>query len=321
MTRAVKRLTRAAAAVALTIAAAGCQQMGADFQRLTQAVAGEDGAALYAEARALDRSGDAAAAVATYRRAYSAGSVEAAYELGEAYETGAGVAQDLEQAAEWYNRAAEGGSPRGQYLVGLAYAEGRGVEQNAETAAAYFARAATQGYAPAQYRLGRAFANGDGVPRDALWAGRWYGKAARKGNADAQFAYGALLAAGDRVPQDLPLGYAYLRLAAENGVTAATELLPGVRSRMGAGQRSRADELIAEIEAGLSETFADAPTVRYVQAALRNLGFDPGPVDGILGPATRDGIRRYQRAQDDEATGELTPDLLRQLLRDTRAAS
>ncbi len=64
---------------------------------------------------------------------------------------------------------------------------------------------------------------------------------------------------------------------------------------------------------------ADAPTVRYVQQALAELGFDAGPVDGLMGPRTRAGLRAYQRAESLPADGELTPELLRRLLEDRRA--
>ena len=48
-----------------------------------------------------------------------------------------------------------------------------------------------------------------------------------------------------------------------------------------------------------------APNVREVQRALREAGFDPGPVDGILGPATRAALRRFQSAKGLASTGEI----------------
>jgi peptidoglycan hydrolase-like protein with peptidoglycan-binding domain len=56
-------------------------------------------------------------------------------------------------------------------------------------------------------------------------------------------------------------------------------------------------------EADMSET-----NRRQVQQALRRLGYDPGPVDGVLGPLTRAAIRRFQQAIGAEPTGSLTAD-------------
>ncbi|HET6238234.1 MAG TPA: peptidoglycan-binding domain-containing protein [Acetobacteraceae bacterium] len=49
-----------------------------------------------------------------------------------------------------------------------------------------------------------------------------------------------------------------------------------------------------------------APDRREVQAALRRLGYDPGPVDGIFGPLTRAAIRRFQQDLGEKPTGSLT---------------
>ena len=43
--------------------------------------------------------------------------------------------------------------------------------------------------------------------------------------------------------------------------------------------------------------------VRRVQVALSVFGFDPGPVDGQYGPATRDAISAFQRENNLEADG------------------
>ncbi|HSI55921.1 MAG TPA: peptidoglycan-binding domain-containing protein, partial [Ideonella sp.] len=42
-------------------------------------------------------------------------------------------------------------------------------------------------------------------------------------------------------------------------------------------------------------------------------GFASGKPDGVMGPATRDGLRRYQRSIGLPADGYPTPDLLQRL--------
>ncbi|SMF57506.1 Putative peptidoglycan binding domain-containing protein [Tistlia consotensis] len=53
--------------------------------------------------------------------------------------------------------------------------------------------------------------------------------------------------------------------------------------------------------------------VRRTQASLAQLGFDPGPVDGRMGPQTRSAIRAFQRAHDRLSDGELDHGLLSDL--------
>jgi phage tail tape-measure protein len=45
-------------------------------------------------------------------------------------------------------------------------------------------------------------------------------------------------------------------------------------------------------------------TVRSVQQALNDRGYNAGPVDGQMGPSTRDAITRFQQAQGLPQTGE-----------------
>ncbi|MEZ4407953.1 MAG: peptidoglycan-binding protein [Polyangiales bacterium] len=44
--------------------------------------------------------------------------------------------------------------------------------------------------------------------------------------------------------------------------------------------------------------------VTGVQARLRNLGYDPGPIDGVVGARTRRALRRFQSDHGLDATGE-----------------
>lgn len=45
-------------------------------------------------------------------------------------------------------------------------------------------------------------------------------------------------------------------------------------------------------------------TISGLQARLANLGFDPGPIDNILGPRTRAALSIFQRSADLPVTGE-----------------
>lgn len=45
--------------------------------------------------------------------------------------------------------------------------------------------------------------------------------------------------------------------------------------------------------------------VRQAQQALKNQGQDPGPIDGIMGPQTRQALRGFQKANGLEQTGTL----------------
>ena len=45
--------------------------------------------------------------------------------------------------------------------------------------------------------------------------------------------------------------------------------------------------------------------VRSVQEALKGKGHDPGPIDGVMGPRTKQALRAFQRAQNIQTTGQL----------------
>ncbi len=59
---------------------------------------------------------------------------DAEYVLGERYQTGDGVPQDLKAAVEWYLKAARQGHAHAQYRIGGCYEQGRGVAQDHKAA-------------------------------------------------------------------------------------------------------------------------------------------------------------------------------------------
>ena len=62
------------------------------------------------------------------------------------------------------------------------------------------------------------------------------------------------------------------------------------------------------------------PLVDLVQRHLSDLGYDTGPVDGLIGPMTRGAIRRFQRDRDYKPTGTIDFALLRDILAAAAAA-
>jgi Putative peptidoglycan binding domain len=54
--------------------------------------------------------------------------------------------------------------------------------------------------------------------------------------------------------------------------------------------------------------------IGQAQDRLQAAGFDPGPLDGVLGPRTREALRRYQTSQGLPATGALDEATRRALL-------
>lgn len=55
---------------------------------------------------------------------------------------------------------------------------------------------------------------------------------------------------------------------------------------------------------------AGSATVRDAQQALKDKGYDPGPVDGLMGPATRSAVKKYQDEQHLDESGRLGPKTL-----------
>jgi peptidoglycan hydrolase-like protein with peptidoglycan-binding domain len=54
-----------------------------------------------------------------------------------------------------------------------------------------------------------------------------------------------------------------------------------------------------------SASAASSEEIRTVQQSLNDKGYDAGPVDGVVGPRTRAGIRQYQASEKLTITGRL----------------
>jgi len=84
------------------------------------------------EGEAAFASGDFAAAEREWRPLAEAGDAKAQFRLGNLYELGGGVPEDMEQAKAWYRKAAEQGHSEATLTLGLIYADsdGQGLKQD-----------------------------------------------------------------------------------------------------------------------------------------------------------------------------------------------
>ena len=130
------------------------------------------------------------------------GEMQAQYELGNYYNKGKGVAQDLTMAASWYQASAKQGYAPAQNNLGDCYKNGTGVEKDEVKAVALYIKAAEQGDAAAQNSLGNCYENGIGIEEDEKKAFEWYEKAATQGYAIAQYNLGNYYEGGWVVEQD-----------------------------------------------------------------------------------------------------------------------
>lgn len=116
---------------------------------------------------------------------------EVQFNLGLQFATGAGVAQDYAQAADWYRKAAEQNHGLAQFNLGTMYARGQGVIPDDTQSAVWFGRAANLGDAGGQYHMGcncqRASLNGlpAAAPEARIEAYKWYQLAATQGYKDS----------------------------------------------------------------------------------------------------------------------------------------
>ena len=202
------------------------------------------------------------------------------YQLGRAL---AAAGRPVE-AAEAYRQAAELDYAAAQYNLANQYARGDGVDRDEAEAVRWYRRAAEQGFAKAQNNLGWAYDNGRGVPVDDLEAARWYRLAADQELAIAQANLARLHYLGTAVPQDDVEAVRWYARAAHRG----------------------SDEARTSLEA-----LSGHARVMAAQAMLTAAGYDPGPIDGLMGPKTSVAIIAFQR--DSEHTivnGALTTDVL-----------
>ena len=133
---------------------------------------------------------------------------------------------------------------------------------------------------------------------------------------------GALVTGCGTTPQDRVLGGASLGAGAGALLGAVTGLTVIEGAAIGAAAGALSGALTDAERVNLGDPVwkranpsaaAADPTVIRVQNGLARLGYDPGPVDGRMGPKTAHAVRAYQRAHGLLEDGRASTDLARHI--------
>jgi len=272
-----------------------------------------------------------------FRKAAKQGHAGAQLSLGVRYANGQGVEQDYKQAFYWWKKSAEQGHAASQFNLGLLYVNGQGVHQDHKRAISWWQSAAEQGDTDALFNLGWLYAMGQGINQDFKQAVYWYTKAAELGHIDAQNDLGVMYFNGHGVPQNFKLAYIWLSLSAAQGNESAIKNRNQAAQKLTPQQLSEAQDLAAQIQYKIDNPVKPSPVasptptpkrrapastsvadVRWVQQTLKNLGYDPGPVDGVTGARTRSAIIAFQTDISVAPTGTIDEILFAQLRQMTK---
>lgn len=160
-------------------------------------------------------------AVSLWKNLAEQGDPDAQYALGWMYESGQGVAINLNQAIHWYKQAASQDYVTAQYVLASMYDKGTGVAANPETAVAWYLKAANQANIESQFQLGLHYQDGNGALQNDRQSFIWFGKAAEQGHLAAQLYLGKIYQTGKGVKQDYYAAVKWYEKASSQGNTSA----------------------------------------------------------------------------------------------------
>ncbi|TVM35068.1 hypothetical protein DQK91_06620 [Oceanidesulfovibrio marinus] len=206
--------------------------------------------------------------------------------------------EDLQRALPMYEKAAGYGDPEAQYILGTLYLDGTGVPQNTQQAVSWLEASARQGYAPAERTLGIMYMGGaTGVPVDTNKAVSYLTSAARKNDLAATLALGRLYAAFPQV-QDFE--------ASARWYATARRINPGIDQRLSDPEYIKTIVVVVHPKQELE----GRALVAEVQKKLAQLGYDPGPADGIAGKRTVRAVKKFQKDSGLDRNGKIDMDIL-----------
>lgn len=154
------------------------------------------------------------------------------YLLAQKYAVKGGDYGDYQQAIKWYLEAAKLGHTKSQLKLGTLYFKGLGTDVNHDEAAKWLKEPANSGYTAAQYMLGMIYLQGtDKIRKNEHRAFELLKKAADDFNTDALYQTGKLYYLGLGTEKNREKALKYLRLAKEQNIAAAADLIATIESQ------------------------------------------------------------------------------------------
>ncbi|HEX2147579.1 MAG TPA: SEL1-like repeat protein, partial [Pseudorhizobium sp.] len=222
-----------------------------------------------------------------------------------------------------------------QYRLGNLFEKGNGIPQDLDRAMTYYAQAAEAGNASAMHNLAVLNASSVKGEPDYPAAVEWFKKAAELGVSDSQFNLAILYARGNGTAQNLGESYKWFAIAAKGGDQDAAQKRDEVAKAMRKEQLEEArkaadgwkaqplndaantvqlpDEWSNETPVKTSSVNVE-DAVRNIQAILNKNGFDAGTADGKMGSKTIAAIKAFQTSVGQEPSGRVNEALVKELL-------
>jgi hypothetical protein len=238
--------------------------------------------------------------ISDFRQSIS--SPRAELQADEAYESA-----DYAKAFPLYLEAAQAGRSYSQFMVANMYLQGEGIREDENAGFEWMRLAAEGGYSPAIYCLGVFSLTGYGVEQDFTAAANYFEKAALQEHGLAMLALGTMRAVGLGVEKDSREAVRWFRLAKAHGFLIEDDLL---------AEPERVFEIVLneQIPREISRpVISPEEQLRRVQQRLSELGYDPGPADGLMGPSTRKAIGAFQKDAGLPVNGQVTEETKRKL--------
>ncbi|MGI9450753.1 MAG: caspase family protein [Geminicoccaceae bacterium] len=285
---------------------------------------------LYLDGRGVPQSVDKA--IELFEQASDTG-LEAGYlELSHLYRNGTYVEKDLEKAVGYLKDALEKYESNNAKIelarfmingIGMPADPAAGLALLEEVAADDDPKSASY----AMTTIARAFEKGDVLPSDKVRAIELYEEAAELGHLSAQERVARLYRYGDGVAQDLAKARELFNSAAIDGDVWSALHLADMQMKgeggpadsqsalawLGRVHRQAGNDELREQANERLQQIPEEQQIKAIQTWLHEEGFDPGPVDGVIGSATRDAIIAFEASRGLVPQGEPSSFLLAEL--------
>ncbi len=212
--------------------------------------------------------------------------------------------EDYPAALTAYKTAAEAEGAYGQFMLANMYLVGEGVQRDPKQYMHWMQQSADNGYPPANYLMGVAY-----LPRERKRAVRYLEAAADGEHGAAMHMLGLMYAGGSGVEQSDREALRWFRLAKAQGIPVEDRFLSE------SGVRTYAAQLNRQADQRRRASQARQDMVREIQQLLTDLGYAPGPIDGLFGGKTRAAIQTFQRDKGLNPDGGASHELLQVLRR------